>query len=144
MRAIPRLLCRLKALTEERAQNGVWHKLNVPQASAACYLWVWPESLVPFASGVGFLLLAPDAGLVALNPHLRPQSQPAELRPASCLPLPYLASCQLPPGCLPDSSGQADCSLCWSWHARPDHHGLKTNTTTLQPPHWTLRLSCVP
>lgn len=107
MRTIPRLLCILKALTEESAQNGAWHTLNAPQASAASYLWVWYEALVPFASGMGFLIFARDAALV-----LSTKSQPTELRSASCLLLPYLGSCQPPPGCLPASSGEADCSLC--------------------------------
>lgn len=69
-----------------------------------------------------------------LHPHLGPWSQPAELKSASCLLLPYLTSCQPPPGCLPASSGQAGGALCWSWHAHPGLPSLKApdpSATTL-------------
>lgn len=78
-----------------------------------------------FCLGGRFLVLAPNIGLVLSIPTWD-QSQLAELRPASCLLLPYLAQCQPPPGRLPASSGQADYSLCWSWRASPGDHGLTT------------------
>lgn len=141
MRTIPRLFCRRKALREERAQNGAWHNSMLYKHQSLLLLGMaWsPGTLGPWA---GIPNTCPWCWPDPLIPHLGPQSPPAELRPASCLLLPYLASCQPPPGCLPVHLARLITPYAEAgMRARPP---WPDNTLTLQPPCWTLHLSCVP